>query len=182
MYKLKMHSARNARAFTLIELVFVMGLAAIVFFLGIPSYNSFRQNRAAASAAMQFLFDVRRVRQLCMNIEETSEFQIRRFSENPPNTYTYEVPGENRKITRSVQNEYQGANVMGAGGEYFIITEGGDYIREGTSGQGLVPNPDPGGVNYMFVSFYAGQAFAGDDRKYFVKLYYNGESLLEQVN
>ncbi len=170
------NSARNARAFTLIELVFVMGLAAIVFFLGIPSYNSFRQNRASASAAMQFLFDARRVRQLCMNIEETSDFTIRNSSASPPNTYSYEVPGEGRTISRNIQDEYLGASIAGAGGSRFRIDEGGNYTREGVA-DAIVPNPDPGGVNFMYVSF-----FSGGGRRYDVRLFVNGESDIRQIN
>ena len=167
---------RKARAFTLIELVFVIGLAAIVFFIGIPGYNRFRQNRAAASSAMQFLMDVRKVRQLCINLEQETIFYINRFDSSPPNQYRFSLPGTTRTITRDIQGEFNGARLIGAGGSAFKITEGGEFSRDGVA-DALVPNPSAGGYNYMFVSFFYGSNYFGN-QTYQVNLYTNGESIL----
>ena len=167
-------TSRNAKAFTLIELVFVIGLAAIVFFLGIPSYNSFRQNRASAAAAMQFIMDVRKVRHLCIKLEQESIFLVNDYLASPPNRYSYQLPGESRTIRRDIQGEYTGARLDGAGGSGFKVTEGGEFSRDGVTDP-MVPNSMAGSYNYMFVSFF------GSTKTYRVRLFDNGQADLIEL-
>lgn len=62
---------KRYRAFTMIELMFVIGLASIVFFIAIPNYNMFRQRQACGSAAMQFKFDCVQARQNAILVEDS---------------------------------------------------------------------------------------------------------------
>lgn len=165
---------KRYRAFTMIELLIVIGLASIVFMIGIPNYNRFRQNQAAASAAMQFIFDVRNVRQKCINLEQEVIFTINDISTNPANQYSFPMPGDTKTIVRRLTNQYPGAIIDGWGGSTFKITQGGQFNRDSTDA--MVPNPDPGGQNYMGVAISGGAPF------YVIKLLMNGETVLEPHN
>lgn len=170
---------KRHRAFTMIELLIVIGLASIVFMVGIPNYNRFRQERSAASAAMQFVFDVRNVRQKCISLEQEAIFTLSSYFNSPPNQYSFPMPGENKTITRNLATQYASASMQAWGGTRFKITEGGLFSRD--CADALVPNPDPGGQNYLGVSFSGqGGGFLAGTTYYAVKLFMNGETQLIQ--
>jgi len=99
-----MHFRRSTQAFTLIELLAVIGIMALIAALVGPTLTHFRQSDATLSATRQMLDAVARARQLAIS-EHTTVYMVfvpTNFWEPNPNAFVAQMTPSQRAATTNV--------------------------------------------------------------------------------
>ena len=161
---------RNKRAFTLIELVFVIGLTAIVFFIMIPNYNLFRQRRGCAAGAMDVSLQVRKASQYCRKTEQQVPMYFSSYKGGVPSSLTYTLPTDNRNYSNNITAKYNSVTIWtGANPTILVIKEDGGVNPTGTTFSRFVD-----GANQM--GYYKIPVVYKYDHGYEVRVYEDGNT------
>lgn len=161
---------RSSRGFTLMELIIVLGLAAIVFFIAIPNYNTFRRRQAAATAARDFEYEIKKLQRYCRSVEQNVTVS---FPSSEPNTFEYTFPTTGKSIKKNVSKMYMGAVMTPDGGDALQIEASGELGSGTTLSAHAQGAGQPGYVKVIFTN--------GPDVTYEVWVLDNGDALLKQM-